>query len=208
MNDSTLNDLLGGLFSPPTGLRGGQQESPDIRISDLLGRNKRTVPQMMSNEYLSPEDEEQLMMMMQEGEPEEEESKWGKLLKRLFLPLTAVGSIPDVLHDTDFSNPASVMAMPLRYGRNIVTGVAGQAGIGDPDYNSLEDFMDKYGIMEGSAAKPWVALGGEMLLDPTTYLGGTGAIKKVAAKGAAKTAKKGALMGMVGKSDSLSSMYK
>lgn len=182
MKDQSLNDLLGSIFSPPTGLYGGEQETPNITLRDILTRrNPKQQPTQSLAELYAPE-EASMTMPEEEGE----ESKWGKLLKQLFSPLAGFGSIPDVVHDTDFSDPAEVIGgMPLRYLRNIGTGILGGFGIGSPDYNTAEDVLDKYGLMQDSKAKPWVGMGLDIAADPFTFLGGGLAkqgVKKVGGK--------------------------
>jgi hypothetical protein len=155
------------------------------------------------------EDQLQQLMAMsqQQQEPtdlggyygqEEEEPAWLKALNRILSPLSGIGSIPDVLHDTNFKNPLSVMMMPTRYARNVGAGILGGFGMGTPEYNDMEDFMDKYGLMQDSKLKPLVGFAGDIALDPTSYLG-AGLVGK-GAKGIGSASKKAG--------SKLSSLYK
>lgn len=108
----------------------------------------------------------------------------GNFLNRTLAPLNAIGSFPDVAYNI-MENPLMAIWAGPKYASNILQGLGSMflPGIVDiPEFKTTSDVMDKLGVSTGNEwGDMGVGLLGDILTDPTAYLG-TGVAKNVGGK--------------------------
>jgi hypothetical protein len=102
-------------------------------------------------------------------------------LNKLFSTASGIGSLPDVLYNTDRKDPLSMLSVGPRYLLNILKGAAGQMlPIDAPEFKTFSDLMQKENFSTGNKNIDFgVGMAGDMMLDPLMYLGGAGTIGKI-----------------------------
>ena len=107
-------------------------------------------------------------------------------INKLFSIASGIGSIPDVLYNTDRKDLGSMATVAPRYLLNILKGALGQMmPIDAPTFKSFGDLMEKENFSTGNKNIDFgLGLAGDVVTDPLMYLGGAGALGKV--KNAAK----------------------
>ena len=149
---------------------------------------------------MTQEDLIQLLQQYQQESPQQKPHDLGWGLNKLTSTLSGIGSIPDVMYNTN--NPIDILTMGPRYVGNILSGLAGSMvpWMDAPEFKMGSDVMKKHNITSGNEVIDMLGgLGIDLATDPTMYAG-TGALLKgrnllrgIGKEGVYKTAQKMAL---------------